>query len=195
MTSEEYLKLINATEEEIKNEEWRDVAEYEGLYQVSNLGRVKSLSRFTKFGRSYKTTKTMLLRFYVDKDGYMLVGFSKKSKMKGGIKVHQLVLLSFGFERKSNKLGCCHGDGCRYNNRIENLRWGTQADNVKDQGKHGRFTEGEKSGQAVLNNKKVIEIRELYRKGEYSQKKIGKIFGVSQGNVGFIVRRITWKHI
>ena len=104
------------------SEEWRDIDGHEGLYQVSNAGKVKSL-------RSGKILKT-----YSDKWGYRRIDLGRRER---GLSVHRLVLEAFvgpcppGME-------CCHNDGDNTNNRVENLRWDTKRSNRQDRNKHGR---------------------------------------------------------
>ena len=76
-------------------EEWREIEGYEGLYQVSNLGRVKSLSRIAidRRGIPHYVNERILKQTF-DKDGYCLVGLHKDGKIKSG-KVHRLVASAF----------------------------------------------------------------------------------------------------
>jgi hypothetical protein len=107
--------------------------------------------------------------------------------------VHHLVLEAFkglrppGFE-------CCHCDGNRVNNFAENLRWDTRKSNCKDRDKHGRTARGEKIGLAKLKETDIHEIFRLSEQG-LSQDQIGKIYGVTQGNISPILRRETWAHV
>lgn len=77
----------------------------------------------------------------------------------------------------------------------KNLWLGTQAENMIDKLEKGRGIRGEKIKSGKLTSDKVLEIRKLYSTGEYYQKDLAKIFNVSKGGIGLIVRRINWKHI
>ena len=97
---------------------WKDIEGYEGLYQVSNLGRVKSL---------YKKEK--ILKLGAVSSGYFFVHLYKMRKLKV-IRVHRLVALTF-VPNTENKLEVNHKDGNKQNNRADNLEWATKSENVK----------------------------------------------------------------
>lgn len=99
---------------EIK-EKWLDVVGYEGLYQVSDLGRIKRDGHI-------KAT-------YIDKGGYITVSLSKKSKQKT-LKVHRLVALAF-IPNPDGKITVNHIDGNKHNNSVKNLEWSTHSENHK----------------------------------------------------------------
>lgn len=105
-------------------EVWKDVVGYEGLYKVSDLGRVVS----ERFG------KTRLMKLSL-KSGYCVVGLTKnkRQRVKG---VHVLVLEAFVSPRPEGTL-CCHGDGNRTNNQLSNLRWDSPYENYMDAVRHG----------------------------------------------------------
>lgn len=108
------------------NEEWRDVFGYEGLYQVSNLGRVKSLpeekrndGRFVRKGETMKLTPRSKKR----KNEYLCVGMGGKL-----YSVHRVVAEAFLVKNKDKNL-VNHKDGDKQNNKVENLEWSTSAEN------------------------------------------------------------------
>lgn len=112
---------------------WKDVLGYEGLYQVSNLGRVKSLSRKVKFGWSYRITPSVIVNPSLRKRksefeiGYYVVGLHKDGKTKY-IYIHRLVALHF-IPNTDNKPQIDHIDGDTSNNKASNLRWCTAKEN------------------------------------------------------------------
>lgn len=105
---------------------WKDIPSYEGLYQVSNLGNIKSLSRkFFTTNNGYVITKEKKLKKQNDRKGYEYVNLYKDKKMKS-LKVHRLVLLSFvGF----SELTIDHINGIKSDNRLENLEYVSQREN------------------------------------------------------------------
>lgn len=114
----------------MNNETWRDVIGYEGLYQVSNLGRVKSLYREFWCGKGYNILKKYpeaILTVWLDNGGYEYVTFTRNAKSKK-FKVHRLVGEAF-ILNPDNKPQIDHIDTIRTNNRVENLRWVTRREN------------------------------------------------------------------
>lgn len=101
---------------------WKDVPGYEGLYQVSEEGQVRSLPRNGTV--NYIKDKAQM----TDKDGYKVVKLRKNNKPKM-VKVHRLVALAF-IERIDKKNIVDHINGLRSDNRVDNLRWVTARENV-----------------------------------------------------------------
>lgn len=109
---------------------WKDIPNYEGLYQASNLGRIKALPKIINNGRSYgrlilSNEKIMKPRY--DKDGYLHIGITKNKKQKI-ISVHRLIALAF-IPNPLNKTQVNHINGIKDDNRIENLEWVTNSEN------------------------------------------------------------------
>ena len=98
--------------ENFDNEQWRDIDGYDGVYQVSDLGRVRSL----KYG------KVRVLKGINDKDGYLLVSLCKGGKIKK-CRVHRLVAQAFIPNTDSSKTLINHIDECKQNNKVSNLEY------------------------------------------------------------------------
>lgn len=118
-------------------ERWIPVVGYEGLYEVSDRGDVRSLKRprktyLTQHGKELVLTwfEGRVLSPSADKDGYLKVSLSKNGKSKV-FRVHRLVLESF-VGACPDGMECCHWNDVPDDNRLENLRWGTSASNGKD---------------------------------------------------------------
>lgn len=119
-----------------KSERWRDVAGWEGYYQVSDLGRVRSLTRTITLqdGKS-RTYKGKLLKPGTNRLGYPLVALSRPGKTITA-KVHRLVLLAFVGDNKPGE-EACHNNGDRSDARLVNLRWDNHSGNMYDRRAHG----------------------------------------------------------
>lgn len=113
-------------------EEWRQIQGYEGLYEVSNLGRVKSLERYDKMGRLIKE-KTLNPRKH--KKGYLYVGLSKDGIQKK-YSIHRLVAIAF-IPNPNNLPQVNHKDENKENNCLDNLEWCTNEYNC-NYGNHGK---------------------------------------------------------
>lgn len=111
---------------------WKDIPEYEGLYQASNLGRIRSVNRIDNCNRP-RVGK--ILKFIKSNSGYFQVHFSKN----GGTRVllvHRLIAKAF-LENPNNYSCVNHIDGNKLNNNVDNLEWCTQSHNVNESYKLG----------------------------------------------------------
>lgn len=116
------------------NEEWKDIKNYEGLYQVSNLGNVRSLDRKIKQKNKngefqYVTYKGKILKIQKQKNGYLTIDLHKRNKFKRKL-IHKLVAEMF-IPNPNNYKCVNHKDSNIQNNRMDNLEWCTQSYNIK----------------------------------------------------------------
>lgn len=187
----------------LEREEWRDIAGYEDIYQVSNLGRVKSLARMVKAkktknrGDSFRTAKERILSNHADPKGYVKVKISKNVSTFTA-KLHRLVAVAF-LENPLGLRDVNHIDGIKANNRVENLEWCTHSYNILHAFatglKRAAPLRGEKSRFAKLTTDQVLKIRALYAAGGITQDQLAFQFGVTQTAIGCIVRRKVWTHL
>ena len=138
-------------------EEWRDIAEYKGIYQISSFGRVRSLDRQTAH-RSYTAYKKgTLLKPCKDADGYRILRLCKKTAKM--YKVHRLVAFAFVLNPDPALYKYInHKDNCPSNNRMENLEWCTLKQNAKhrdDQGRQGKHPSQRKILQCRLDGSAI----------------------------------------
>lgn len=112
----------------MENEIWKDIIGYEGLYQVSNLGRIKSVDRYVKhpiYGLMH--IKERILKFGISGNGYLIVGLYRDGKQTPKL-VHRLVAEAF-IPNPNNLTDVDHLNTNRTDNRVENLRWCTHKEN------------------------------------------------------------------
>jgi len=176
----------------MQKEIWKDVPNYDGLYQVSNLGRIKSLNKKNKIKELKGIDTTRILKLRESKDGYLYTVFSI-DKVRKTVKAHRLVAESF-LDNKENKPCVNHINGIKTDNRVENLEWCTYSENTKHAVKIGlkKGVKGEKSHLSKLNINDVNNIRLLYSKGNVPQLKLAKTFNISQSQVNRIVNKKNW---
>lgn len=181
------------------NEEWRDVVGYEGLYQVSNLGRVRSLDRIVSrrsgVGRGSAKKQPVqgrLLTNSANSSGYSNVTLSSGGRSKTS-QVHVLVLKAFVGPRPDGYY-CCHSNGDKSDNRVSNLRYDTPRGNCLDRITHGTCLRGEKNHKSKLTTADVLHIRSLSETGVFHWK-IAERFGVAKSTVSNILQKRTWCHL
>lgn len=114
-------------------EEWKDVAGHKGLYQVSNLGRVKSLSRMIISKRwgtpMYRLFKEIIRKPSKTRNGYYMLALCKNN-INRNYSISRLVAIAF-IPNPKNKMTVNHIDGNKTNNIAENLEWATHSENMK----------------------------------------------------------------
>ena len=164
---------------------FKDIPGYEGRYQVSNKGRVKS------FGND-KHRKEKILKPIKTKLGYLIIGFYKNDKYRR-FRIHRLVLSTF---IGKSSLDCNHKNGIKTDNRLENLEYCTRSENIIHAFKIGLKTQiGEKNSNHKLIEKQVVKIRKLYKTKKYTQRELAKMFNISRRTISDIVRKRSWIHI
>ena len=180
-----------------RKEQWKPIKGYKHLYEVSDIGRVRSLDRVVEQlnkGVNLCTHhyKGRVRKLCTDGGGYRIVGLHRSGKYKTYL-IHRLVFRAF--HGKITAENIMHLDGDTSNNRAENLRQGSARCNHAFKIEHGTQARGERHGCCKLTEENVIEIRELLVVGELTQAAIAEIYGVSSGTVGHIAARRTWKHV
>lgn len=170
-------------------EEWKPVVGYEGIYEVSSIGRVRSLGRIHYGGRNF--LKGQMLN-PVTTRGYHRVALRKDGKGTNH-KISRLVALAF-ILNIDNKPVVNHVDGCKTNDAIDNLEWATLKENTEHAYKTGlkKPLYGVKNGASKLNDETVSKAREMIAAG-FSDKEIGRIFGVWRSAISQLRKGKTWK--
>lgn len=170
--------------------DWKDVRGYEGLYQVSNDGLVKSLKARNKWNAN------RLLIPHSHHQGYLGIRLSRDGEVKE-FRIHRLVMIAFIGEPPFENAEVNHKNGDKADNRIENLEWCTAKQNTQHAGEvlGVRATyPGEANGHSRLTAADVTRIRQLWMSGS-TQVEIAGLYQTTQSHIGRIVRREAWKNV
>jgi len=175
---------------DLDGEIWKDVIDYNGIYigiyQISNLGRLKRIMH-----RKNPTNK--LISSFVFEDGYICVTLTKNGKTKF-TGLHRLIASAF-IENPENKPEVNHKDGNKHNNSIDNLEWATTSENIQHAFSTGlnNGRKGVKHHNTKLTEKDVLEIRKIGK--SVSAIELGIKYGVNDQAIYKILSRKRWKHI
>lgn len=194
------LKNINLIEypydEEIpEHEVWRNIRGYEGVYQVSNYGNIKSMERFFIKNRTgglkkmavYQPERIRIKRY--NNKGYLYSSLWRNNTHKN-VFIHRLVAIHFIKNYKSLPQ-VLHKDDDPKNAKWDNLEWGTQSKNIQDAVNRGRGFRGAMNGNSKLKEVDIPEIRKLISEGVPSRK-IAKMYGVTKTPILWIRNNKSW---
>lgn len=178
-------------------EEWRTIPGYEGQYEASSFGRVRSLDRVITYRNRWGTMTSYhkpgrILRPETNnhRGGYRYVNLHD-----GGQRLRRvagLVASAFLGPRPLGKQ-VRHLNGTSSDDRLSNLQYGTPAENAADKELHGTATRGETHVSSVLSEEDVRHIRSL--RGELTQNAIGLQYQISQQHVANIQLNKRWAHV
>lgn len=174
-------------------ERWLPVVGYEGLYEVSDLGRVRGLDRMIKtFGGATKLHRGRVLKQRMA-ERYLRIGLHCHGEVRWYF-VHVLVARAFLGPRPEGH-EVCHGPDGALNNRLVNLSYGTPSKNHgEDRHRDGTMPMGSLHGNAKLTEEMVRECRIRIASGA-SWSALGREFGVSRTAMRNAVTGKTWKHV
>lgn len=170
---------------------WKDIPGYEGVYQISNLGNCRVLSR-TLNNKSYPGRH---IKEFQTIDGYYKFSLYKDRRQRQYL-AHRLVAIAF-IPNPLGKGQVNHLNGIKTDNRLVNLEWVTHSENAKHACKIGLTkTHGEFNPRAIMTEKEVLKIRSIRAsKDRPSLKTIAQTFGVSLSCISKIIYRESWTHI
>ncbi|MCP5006899.1 MAG: hypothetical protein GY941_23575 [Planctomycetes bacterium] len=184
--------LKKSTEKEI----WKPVIGYENLYEVSDLGRIRSLERYVKIkNNKRRLKKEKILNRIPEQDGYHRIQLHLNGKCVNKY-VHSLVMESF--------VGPCpEGQQVMHlehvkesgNDRLSNLRYGSPSCNAAFKHDDGTAVCGEISPLSKLTTKDVIAIRFAYKNKLYTQTELAPLFNVGRTTICAAIRGQNWGHL
>jgi len=180
-----------------EKEIWKAAVGLEGRYEISSIGRLRSLDRST-YSKKSKITynyKGRMIKTGLNRKGYYSVSLRKNDKSFTAI-IHRLVAIAF-IKNPSNKEQVNHIDGNKINNKVENLEWCTNTENIRHAFRTGLFDNriGSRCGNSKLNEKQVLEIFEMIKAKKIIYKDIAKKFNVSTAAIALIAMGRNWSHL
>jgi hypothetical protein len=169
----------------MEEEIWKPIPEYEDSYEVSNLGRIKSI----------KFNKEKILKLSFDNYGYNHLSL-RKNKIGKTKKVHRLVMLTFKNDSYFDGAQVNHINGIKTDNRLDNLEWCDQFHNMQHAFKLGLqiSLKGENHGAAKLNQNQVNKIRFYYENKIFNQRQLANMFNIKRGTISDITTKKIWSH-
>ena len=170
-------------------EVWKDIDGYDGYYQISNKGRVRSW----KNGRWGKRESPLIMKQQLNRYGYYEIRL-QKNNVKRLHRTHRLVALNF-IGNPNNKPHVNHKDCNKINNNYKNLEWVTNSENIKHAVKNDLMARGERSGHAVLSRNDVLQIRSILEQGFACKKELAIAYNVSLPTMYDVESRRSWRHI
>lgn len=162
----------------MKDEVWKDINGYEGLYQISNFGRVKRLARevLYKDGRKYNYKEKIMNDFKTHK-GYSIISFTINNNSKWYY-IHRIVAEAF-IPNLENKPQVNHKDGNKLNNNVENLEWCTNSENITHAYKNNLMSNNKRVFQYDLNGNYIKEWNSI--REAQMELKLNHIYDVCSG--------------
>lgn len=175
------------------SEKWRDIPGYEGIYQASSLGRVRSLDRVIEHPHTGSTRlRGKVLIQAPNGRGYLKVTLSRDN-VKAQRTAHRLVLEAF-VGPAPDGMECNHRNGNKTDNRLSNLHWVTASENSRHALRTGLASgkSGEDNGNAKLSPEIAEMIRKIYALNQFTMEEIGLMWGVSHQAIRDVVRGKRW---
>jgi hypothetical protein len=178
------------------SERWVPVVGFEGRYEVSDLGRVRSLDRKIKCPTGRYGPRVVFRKGVIISDVRASKGYRQVKMTKNGEgttrKVHVLVAAAFIGPRPEGH-HVCHIDGDKTNNRPSNLYYGTPKENKADCLARGTHAHGSRVWRAKLNDDAIRQIRAMA--ASMTQTAIAPLFGVDSSVICRIVNGKSWRYV
>ncbi len=175
-------------------EQWKPVVGYEGFYEVSSVGRVRSVYRRVPFSKGFRSVPSKILT-PANSNGYLVVTLNASAINKRQLEaIHRMVAAAFICPKPSSAHQVNHIDGNKHNNCADNLEWTTPLQNIRHNVRRGTAPKGDTHGSRKLSSSDAENIRSRAKSGE-SGASLAREFGITKGAVYHIVNGRTWKHV
>lgn len=168
---------------------WREVPGYGGWYECGDHGSVRSWK--TQGRPGVRSDSPHSLKPGRTRGDYLSVNLCLDGAVKP-FRLNRLVLLTFKGE-PFRGAQACHRNGDRSDNRLDNLYWGTSAENQADKERHGTQLRGESVPSARLTREAVAEVRALWASGDHTVLELAERYGVSGPTLWKAATGKTWK--
>lgn len=181
-------------------EVWKAIPGYEGYYEASTLGVIRSVDRVVQAANRQLKQKSKVLKYALDAKGYPRVALSKPGETLKTFTIHRLIALTFmGPRPEGNQIN--HINGVKTDNSTSNLEYCTQSENALHSFRLGlqKPKPGSTNPMAKLTEDQVNTIRTIAARGGryYGRKELAKRFGVAECTIKEVVtrRKNGWKHV
>lgn len=175
------------------DEIWKPITEYEGLYEVSSLGRVRSLDRISIRNNWPARFKGQILKPLAGTNGYLYVNLRRLNQPRHE-SIHRIVAKHFLPPRQDSQIEINHIDLDKKNNLPSNLEWCTQSENARHAVAHGiRSGMTNPRVRKKLSPELVAAIREGHKSTGITLRALAKQFGISKAMAHMVVRNRAWK--
>jgi hypothetical protein len=167
-------------------ENWKDIEGYEGMYQVSDLGRIRSLDRYVRNSKTMSIKKGRVLKLHNHVNGYLRVSLCRDGSERYTM-VHRIVANAFIGGQPGESFVVMHLNDCKKDNRAENLKWGTNQENSMDAYLKG-LTKNPMAGKFNEENHFSKPVNQCQITGEFIRRfpnsyEVKRTLGINQGNI------------
>lgn len=177
-------------------ETWKPIAKFKGEYEVSDKGRIRSTDKTIIRSNGWKYKRVAkVLKPDINHSGYAKGSVCVDKKMIPYI-LHRLVAIEF-IPNPENKPTVNHINGIKHDNRVENLEWSTNLEQIDHATKLGlmNYLKGSEIGNSKLKESDVIEIRRKFKPRKYTRAMLAKEYGVAETTIKDIILKRSWKHL